>query len=360
MLQRNTRTRMWLAGFLALAVVAGACGGGDDSNATSDPSAQTGEVADGELTGTINVSGSSTVAPITTRVAEKFQEQAPDVVVNVDGPGTGDGFKLFCEGETDISDASRAIKAEEAEDCAANDIEFIELKVAIDGLTVMTNPDNEAVECLSFPDLYALAGPESQGFDNWRDAQAIARALGSDTRFPDLPLDMVGPGEESGTYDSFIELALAGPAEERVEAGELDGSEAEVTRPDYQSSGDDNVIIQGITGSRGSFGWVGFAYAEENSGQVKEIAVSGEANGECVEPTPETIASGQYPLSRPLFIYVNAERVAGSPALAAFVDYYLGDGISSVPEVGYVALEPAALNETVEAWEQRTTGTREG
>ena len=353
----SKRHRGWLIGFLALTLVGVACGG-DDTTANTDTSEAGG--ATGDLTGTINVSGSSTVAPITTRVAEKFQEQAPDVVANVDGPGTGDGFKQFCQGETDISDASRTIKAEEAEACEQNGIEFIELKVAIDGLTVMTSPDNTAVECLSFPDLYALAGPESQGFKNWNQAQAIAKELGSNTRFPNLPLNMVAPGEESGTYDSFIELALAGVAEKRVEAGKVAEDKAGVTRPDYQSSGDDNIIIQGITGSRGSFGWVGFAFAEENAGKVKEIKISEEPGGECVEPTSETIASGAYPLSRPLFIYVNAKKAADSPALAAFVDYYLGDGISSVSEVGYVDLEASERAKTEAVWEKRTVGTQAG
>ena len=139
----------------------------------------------GGSSGTVDISGSSTVAPISTRVAELWEESGSSAVVNVDGPGTGDGFALFCEGETDISDASRPIKEEEAATCEENGIEYIELKVAFDGISVLTNPANESVSCLSFPDMYALVGPESQGFGTWADGQEIASALGSETELPD-------------------------------------------------------------------------------------------------------------------------------------------------------------------------------
>ena len=176
--------------------------------------------------------------------------------ISVEGPGTGDGFKKFCAGETDISDASRPIEEEEIAECEKAGIEFIELKIAFDGISVLTAPDNP-VECLSFADLYALIGPEAEGFGKWTDATELAAELGSDTEFPDENLDLTGPGEESGTYDSFIEIAFGDIAEARLEEGKITEDQAETTRPDYQASANDNTIIQNIEGSSGSLGWVG-------------------------------------------------------------------------------------------------------
>jgi phosphate transport system substrate-binding protein len=324
-------------GALALAAifVVGACSSGASSPAPADG-----------IGGSISVSGSSTVEPISTGVAELLAEANPDFNYTIEGPGTGDGFKRFCAGETDISDASRKIKDEEAASCSEAGIEYVELQIAYDGITIMTSPDNSAVECLSFADLYALTGPESTGFDSWADAAAIASELGSTTTFPDADLSISGPGEESGTFDTYVELVLAGIGEDR-------GQEDVTTRPDYGSSPNDNTIIQGITGSPTSLGWVGFAFAEENAGKVKEIAVAKDPDGTCVAPTTETIADGSYPISRPLFIYVNAAKAADNPAVSAYVDYYLAEGtISEVLEfVPYVNLPPEVLAETRTAWE---------
>lgn len=343
-----------LALLLALTLVAAACGGDDDDSASTNDKTTTtaGEDGDGaaDVAGEVIISGSSTVEPISIAVAEAFAEIAPDVSVNVDGPGTGDGFKLFCAGETDISDASRPIKDEEAAACADAGVEYVELKVAFDGIAVMTNPAND-VECLTFADLYALSGPESQGFGNWSDAGALAAELDSTTEFPDLDLTMVAPGEESGTYDSFIEIVYGDIAEARVEAGKITEDQAGTTRPDYQASADDNIIIQGIEGADGSFGWVGFAFAQEAGDQVKEIEIDG-GDG-CVAPSADTIADGSYPVSRALYIYVNAANAAENPAVAAYVDYYLGDGLASVEDVGYVALPDDQIAETQSAWEAR-------
>jgi phosphate transport system substrate-binding protein len=341
----DRRLARLLALLLALSTVAAACGGDDD-----DDDASTGGT-DQDVAGEVIVSGSSTVEPISIAVAEAMAEEYPDIVVNVDGPGTGDGFQLFCQGETDISDASRPIKDEEAAACEEAGVEYVELKVAFDGIAVLTSPDNDAVTCLTFADLYALMGPESQGVDSWADAEELAHELGSTTDLPDLDLTPVAPGEESGTYDSFIELAFKDIAEARVEAGAIGEDEAETTRPDYQASADDNVIIQGIEGAEGSFGWVGFAYAEEAADGVKELEIDG-GDG-CVGASQETIADGSYPLSRPLYIYVSAASAADNPAVAAYVDYYLGEGIGSVEEVGYVALPDDQLAETRSAWEGR-------
>lgn len=306
------------------------------------------------LSGSVVISGSSTVEPITIAVAEKFHELHPVVDISVDGPGTGDGFELFCNGDTHISDASRPIRPEEVDNCETNGIDFIELKVAVDGIAVLTSPNNEAVDrCLSIPDLYSLLGPESRGFDRWADANSLAAELDGSRAapFPDVRLDVTGPGEESGTYDSLVEIVLEDIADERGQPAQ--------TRPDYQASSDDNVVVQGITGTDTSLGWVGYAFFEGNRDRLKAFEIVNEQD-ECVAAAPETIADGSYPISRPLFIYANAAKVEQNPALAEFVDFYLSDeGISSVAEVGYIRLEPDQLAATIQSWESRETGTRE-
>lgn len=339
---RKARIRalpLTLVGIIALAgcVTTGGSSGG------ADPS--TGD-AGGE---TVIVSGSSTVEPITSLVAEDFAAESEGFEYEVDGPGTGDGFARFCDGETDISDASRPISEEEVATCEDNGIPWVELKVAVDGISVLTSPANEAVTCLSFGDLYALLGPESQGFDNWSAANDLAAELDgefgtSNAPFPDAPLEPTAPGEESGTYDSFLEIVF----DDIAEAREQDS----VARPDYTASADDNVIIEGIAGADTSLGWVGFAFYEENADVVKALEVDG-GDG-CVAPTAETIASNEYPISRDLFIYVNTDRAEANPAVTEFVDYYLSDaGIAAVAEAGYVDLTPEALEETRAAWEGR-------
>jgi phosphate transport system substrate-binding protein len=338
----------------ALTLVAAACGDDDDeANGSSDSTSATGSGEGGQIT----ITGSSTVEPISNRVVEKYAAQNPDVAISVDGPGTGDGFEIFCNGEADISDASRPIEQEELDTCAENGIDVVELKVGIDGLSVITSVNDEAIECLSFADLYALLGPESTGFTNWSDADDLAAELPDGygelhAPYPDADLStIVAPGIESGTYDSFIELVIEGIAEER-------GQEPEA-RLDYQASPNDNVIIEGIGGSDSSLGWVGYAFVAENPESVKPIAVDG-GDG-CVEPTPETIASGEFPIARPLFIYVSTQALEENPAVEAFVDFYLSDaGIASVTEADYVALDDAELQATRDAWEARETGTREG
>jgi phosphate transport system substrate-binding protein len=340
---------------LAAVLVLGACSSSDDE-------ADGGSGGDTAASGTVNVTGSSTVAPISTRVAELWEESGSEATVNVDGPGTGDGFALFCEGDADVTGASRPIDEEEIASCEEAGVEFIELKVASDGISVITSSEN-SVECLNFADLYALVGPESQGVANWEDAQELATELGSDTELPEGSLDISAPGEESGTYDSFIELALADIAEARLEEGAITEDQVETTRPDYQSSGDDNIIIQGIAGSPTSFGWVGFAFAEEAvaGGDVREVPVTAEIGGECIEPTTETIADGSYPLSRPLFIYVSASAAEDNQAVADYVDYFLSDdGIAAVSEVGYVELPADQLEATRTVWADRSTGVQEG
>lgn len=332
----RSASRWRVAAFLATSILGIACGGAAESQGP---------------TGSIVISGSSTVEPISIGIAERFNEDAPNVKLSVDGPGTGDGFELFCRGETDISGASRPIAAAEIATCEQNGVTYLELKVANDGIAVLTSPDNDQVaECLSFSDIYSLVGPESQGFDNWSDANPLAAELG-DTRaapFPDAPLAVTGPGEESGTYDSFVELALEHLAEAR-------GRDAE-TRPDYQASGDDNVIVQGIQGSDTSLGWVGYAFYSSNQDQLKAFDVAGE-DGDCIMPSPATIADNSYPISRPLFIYVNLQKLEASRALQEFVELYVSpEGLSSVSEVGYVELSDEDAMATVGAFEAHMAG----
>lgn len=329
------------ASAVSLALLAAACGG-SSSNDGGNGGGATG------LSGSVVVSGSSTVQPISSLVAETFAAANPDVQISVDGPGTGDGFQLFCGGETDINDASRPIEPDEAKACRDAGVHYVELKIGLDGITVMTNPANDAVTCLNEGDLYALFGPESEGFGSWSDANALATEAGGTGGFPDAPLDIVAPGEESGTYDAFIELA--GIESTAIERG-ISEEKAAALRPDYQASPNDNVIIQGTEGSDSALGFVGFAYAQQAEGQVKEIQVDG-GNG-CVAPTYDTIADGSYPLSRSLYLYVNTDNASTNGALKAFVDEYLSsEGSASVEDAGYVALPQSDVQATQQAWNE--------
>ena len=343
----RSRMRATIALGFAASLVLAACSTGAGSSPSGSAAAGTAQV-----TGKLTISGSSTVEPITSIVAEDFKAANPGVDYAVDGPGTGDGFALFCKGETDISDASRTIKDEEAEACKAAGINYVELKVGIDGISVITSPDNSAVTCLSFLDLYALLGPESKGFSKWSDASSLAANLAGSldktkygephAPYPDASLDVTAPGEESGTFDTFVEFAITKIGTERK-------IDKPTTRPDYTASADDNVIIEGIAGSPSSLGWVGFAFADQNKEKVTLLQVDGGKG--CVAPDAETIASGQYPMSRPLFIYVNTDKMKANPAIKAFVDYYLSDaGIKAVTEADYIALKSDELEKTRSAW----------
>jgi len=342
-----TRRLGLIALLLALALVAAACG--DDAAETTTTTAAATTTSVGQttttgaaLTGSVAISGSSTVEPISAGVAELFNGMYPDVAIQVEGPGTGDGAQLFCTGQIDIGDASRPYKDAEKELCAENGVEFIELVVAIDGLSVLTSHDNEAYACLATADLYALMGPESLGFDNWSDANALAAEIGApNAPYPDADLAITAPGEESGTYDSFVEFAIKGIAEDRAQDV--------VMRPDYVASPNDNVIIEGISGSPTSLGFVGFAFYVANQDRVKALAID-DGDG-CVLPTHDTIADGTYPYSRLLYIYVN-KASAQRPEVAAYVDLYLSEqGLTVVDGTGYVRL--ADYGATLETWQNR-------
>jgi phosphate transport system substrate-binding protein len=338
-----------LAMIAVLALVAAACGDDDGDGETGSTTGASGATA---LTGTIVISGSSTVLPISSLVAELFNEDvSSDVSITVDGPGTGDGFVLFCDGETDISDASRPIEPEEADACAKNGIEYVELPVAFDGITVMTNPANADVTCLNDGDLYALFGPESDGIDTWDGADSLAKKVGGNGGFPSAPLEITAPGEESGTYDAFIELA--GIEDIALEQG-VPEDEAAALRTDYQASPDDNVIISAMEGSDTPLGFVGFAYAEGAADQVKILQVDG-GDG-CIAPSRDTIADASYPLSRTLYIYVNKAKITENPALKAFVDYYLTDTgvVTAVDETGYVELPSDQIEASRSTWESES------
>ena len=260
---------------------------------------------------TIEIDGSSTVFPVSEAVAEEFGKMHPDVRVNVGVSGTGGGFKRFTTGETDISDASRPIREEEATAAAENGIEYIELKVGTDGLSVMVNPRNDFAACLTTPELKAIWEPGST-IDNWSQVRA---------GFPDRPLRLYGPDSDSGTFDYFTE--------------EING-EAQASRSDYTASADDNVLVTGIGGDRNALGYFGYAYYSENADKLKLVSI--DAGDGCVTPTASTIEDGSYqPLSRPMFIYVSKKSLERAE-MKAFVEFYLENARALVQEVGYVPL----------------------
>ena len=365
----NSPKRRILAGAFALTLVAAACGSDDtgssstDAPDTTEAMAETTEAmaetteamtestdaaAEGGETelagGAVFVTGSSTVEPISIRIGELADElSGGELAVTVEGPGTGDGFAKFCGGEGDLTGASRPIKDEEAAICEENGIEYTELEVAIDGLSVITNPANDAITCLDVPGLYSLLGPESEGTAKWSDNNDLATEVGAvqSTPLPDADLVIYGPGEESGTYDSFVEFAIADLAEERGQAEEV--------RADYSSSANDNLIVEGIESADTSLGWVGFAYYQAEGERLKGVEV--DAGDGCVAPTPETIADGSYPFSRSLFIYVSNTAAAENPAVGSFVDLYLSDeGLAKVSEAGYVSLPDDRIEASRAAW----------
>ena len=337
---KGKRWARMLIGVVVLTLVAASCGD-DDPSGNGDPSVDTG------LTGSITISGSSTVEPVSSLVAQLFNETNPDVEISVDGPGTGDGFELFCQGEIDIADASRPIEEEEVTACEDGGVEYTELEVAFDGITVMVNAES-ALECLTTQDLYAIFGPNSADVDSTGQANAISERVGGAGTMPDQPLEITAPGEESGTYDAFIELS--GIPDLAVEDGVAE-DDSEALRGDYTASPNDNVIIQAMEGSPNAIGFAGFAFAEEAGDAIKEVAI--DAGDGCVTPSAETISDGSYPLSRSLFIYPNTATAGEEEAVQAYVDFYLtDDGLTlAVEEAGYIPLPDDRKQATRDAWE---------
>ena len=268
------------------------------------------------LSGSISIDGSSTVFPITEAVAEEFRFRAPKVRVTVGVSGTGGGFKRFCAGGTDVNNASREITESELETCDKNNVEFLEIPIAFDGIAVVTDNKNDFVDFLKVEELRDIWQPGSK-IDRWNQVRP---------EWPDERIVLFGPDTDSGTFDYFTEMIV--------------GAE-NASRSDYTASTDDNVLVRGVAGERGSLGYFGFAFYAENQDDLKLIAVD-PGDGSPVAPSEETINSGVYrPLSRPLFLYVNTASLEESPALAEFLRFYLIDGPELVPEVGYVPL-PAA------------------
>ena len=313
------RSRSFTAVLAAGALAFGAVACGDDEEepaATAGGGAeqeQTAEESTQDLSGTIRIDGSSTVQPLAEAAAELFQEEAPGVNITVGGAGTGDGFERFCRGEVVIADASRAIEADEFEACKSKNIEPVEVQVGIDGLSVVANknlklPDN----CISTEQLKELLAPNSK-VKNYSELGA---------GFPDQDVQFFTPGTESGTYDYFTEEVLETDAEQRTE--------------NVQTSADDNQIVTGIAGTEGALGYVGYAFAEENKDKLQVLQVDG-GDG-CVEPTIETIASGDYtPLSRPLFMYPSTETVK-QPEVKAYLTFVNDNAKVVAEESGYIPL----------------------
>jgi phosphate transport system substrate-binding protein len=268
-----------------------AAGGGGAETQAEGPNLQ-------DLQGEIRIDGSSTVQPFAQAAAELFQEQAPQVRVTVGGAGTGDGFDRFCRGETQISNASRAIEEDEETACREGNVDFSEIQVANDGVAIVTNPNTEIPEnCVSVPQLKRMLAPRSR-VDNLSQ-------LGQG--FPDQRAQFFTPGEESGTFDFFTETVLETDAEQRTER--------------VQTSANDNQLVQGVEGTEGAIGYFGFSFADENRERLKILSVREEEGGECVEPTLETIQNNTYkPLSRPLFMYPSAQSLR-KPEVKAFMDF---------------------------------------
>jgi phosphate transport system substrate-binding protein len=291
---RRIRWFVIVAAVMTIALVGVACG---DDDADTGGSGST-------LSGDIRIDGSSTVGPLTEAAAEMFQMENPDVRVTVGISGTGGGFEKFAAGETDISDASRPIKDEEAQALADAGIEYGEMTVAMDGLAVVVNPENDWADSLTVEQLNMIWDADSK-IDNWNQV---------DPSFPDVPLELFGPGTDSGTFDYFTDV--------------INGEEG-VSRTDYLATEDDNVAVQGVAGSKGGMAYFGLSYYEQNTDTLKVLAIDGGSGP--VTPSRETVQSGEYqPLSRPLFIYVKKESLE-RPEVAAFVQFYL-DNLTQIAE----------------------------
>jgi phosphate transport system substrate-binding protein len=323
------RPRVWILGLglvaAALASFAVACG--DDS---SEPEPSGTPVP--QLSGSILIDGSSTVFPITEAVAEEFNKVQRNVKVTVGIAGTGGGFQKFCAGETSISDASRPISAAEREACAAKGIEYIEVPVAYDALSVVVNPQNNWATCITIAELKKMWEPPAQGtITAWQQVKGD---------WPANPLKLFGPGTDSGTFDYFTE---------RV------NGKAQSSRGDYTASEDDNVLVTGVAGDRNAIGYFGLAYYLENSGKIKALTVDG-GNGSCVAPSAQTVENGTYPLSRPLFIYVKKTDVQ-KPEVRAFVDFYVKNAAKLSADVGYVKFPDNVYTLIQARWTNQKVGS---
>lgn len=308
------RSRLGAAG-LGAALLVAACGGGaspqPSSPTASQPASQAPASQKPDISGDIRIDGSSTVYPISEAIAEEFQAAYPKVRVSVAFSGTGGGFKKFCNGETDANDASRPIKPEEADACRANGVEPVELKVAIDALSVVVNPENDWATCMTVEELRKL----------WDEGSTIKRWNEIRPEWPNEEIKLFGPGADSGTFDYFTEV--------------INGT-AQRSRSDYTQSEDDNTLVLGVEGDKYALGYFGYAYFIENKDRLKDVAIDGGKG--CVEASPENVNNGTYtPLSRPLFVYPSKAALA-RPEVAEFFRFYLDTAGSIVGDVGYIAL----------------------
>jgi len=329
---------------LALTLVLAACGGGDNGGVDKEAEPTAASASQSDLTGVIEISGSSTVFPITESVIEEFGKLHPGVTVNLRKSGTGKGFVRFTRGDVDIVNASRPITQIEDEAGVSFSVFYLGIQVAIDGLSVTVNPNIDFVECLTVGELKKIWEPDSK-VNNWSQVRA---------GFPDRPLTLYGPEPVrpedmrlggSGTFDYFTENIV----------GELEAS-----RLDYTASVDPDVLVQGISGDPNALGYFGYAYYANNSDKLKLVSI--DAGAGCVTPTAATIESGEYePLSRPLFIYVNTGPRRASifnPEVRAFVEFYLNNAGAIVSDVGYVPLEESAYQDGIARVEFAITGGR--
>ena len=286
----------------------------------------------------VKVDGSSTVYPITEAVAEEFQKlKKNSVKVTVGIGGTGGGFKKFCRGETDVSNASRPILTKEMEDCRAAGIKYIELPVAFDALTVVTHPNNKFLTQVTVEELKKLWEPAAQGkITKWNQVNPA---------WPDAPIKLFGAGADSGTFDYFTE-AIVGKAKS--------------SRGDYTASEDDNVLVQGVSRDVNSLGYFGYAYYAENSKKIRSVPVVEKAGKPAVAPSMESVINGSYqPLSRPIFIYVSLKSL-DKPEVREFVEYYLKNSVKLIKEVKYVPLTDADYKHALENLTKKKTGTAFG
>jgi len=301
---------------VSLALTLAACGGQSSGDETTSGG------SDGGASGSVAIDGSSTVFPLSDAAAELLTGENPDIDVTVGQSGTGGGFESFCAGKTDISDASRPIdEEEEVPLCEEGGIEYTELQVATDALTVVVPADFE-VSCITTEQLKTIWEPAAQGkITNWNQV---------DPSFPDQELALFGAGTDSGTFDYFTD--------------EINGEEG-ASRSDYEATEDDNVTVEGVSNTPGAMGYFGFSYFEENSESLKALEIdSGEG---CVAPSAETAQSGEYtPLSRPLFIYVNKKSYADKAAVAEYVDYYIGNLTEIAEAAEFIPLNDDQLSET--------------
>jgi phosphate transport system substrate-binding protein len=276
--------------------------------------------AQAALAQVVKIDGSSTVYPITEAVAEEFQKAKKNAVkVTVGISGTGGGFKKFCRGETDLQNASRPILAKEMEDCKAAGVEYIEMPVAYDALTVVANPKNAFLKELTVDQLKAMWEPAAQG--------KISRWNQVNPAWPDAPIKLFGAGADSGTFDYFTEAVVG---------------KSKSSRGDYTASEDDNVLVQGVSRDVNAIGYFGYAYYAENQARLKGVPIVNPKTGKAVAPSAATVEDGTYvPLSRPIFVYVNAKSL-GKPEVKEFIDYYMKNGEKLIREVKYVPLPKSA------------------